>query len=70
MAGTIEKLQTINSLIRTLLALGVFGGLGAVSWYGYTTYNAAEIEGQRMGAALEAKEAELVNTQRQVEQQQ
>ena len=70
MAGTIEKLQTINSLIRTLLALGVFGGLGAAGWYGYTTYNAAEIEGRRKDAALEAQAAELDRAQRQVEQQQ
>lgn len=66
MAGTIEKLQTINSVIRTLLALTVFGGVGAAGWYGYTTYNAAEIEDQRKDAALQAKEEELAKTQRQV----
>jgi multidrug efflux pump subunit AcrA (membrane-fusion protein) len=69
MAGTIEKLQTVNSLIRTLLALGVFGGLGAAGWYGYTTYNAAEIEGREKDAALEAQAAELDRIQQQVEQQ-
>ena len=70
MAGAIEKLQTINSLIRTLLALGVFGGLGAAGWYGYTTYNAAEIEKQRQDAALQVKEEELAKSQQQVEKQQ
>ena len=69
MAGTIEKLQTINSVIRTLLALTVFGGVGAAGWYGYTTYNAAEIEGQRKDAALQAKEEELAKTQQQVKMQ-
>ena len=69
MAGTIEKLQTINSLIRTVLALTVFGGVGAAGWYGYTTYNAAEIDGQRKAAALQAKEAELAKTRRQVKMQ-
>jgi hypothetical protein len=69
MAGTIEKLQTINSLIRTVLALTVFGGVGAAGWYGYTTYNAAEIDGQRQAAALQAKEEELAKTLRQVKMQ-
>ena len=58
MAGTIEKLQTFNSLIRTVLALTAFGGLGVAGWYGYTTYNAAEIESQRKDAALQVKERE------------
>ena len=70
MAGTIEKLQTVNSLIRTLLALTVFGGLGAAGWYGYTTYNAAEIENQRRDAALQAKDEELAKSREQVEKQQ
>jgi len=69
MAGTIEKLQTINSLIRTALALTVFGGVGVAGWYGYTTYNAAEIEGQRKDAALQAKEQELAQTLQQVKVQ-
>lgn len=69
MAGTIEKLQTINSLIRTLLALAVFGGAGVAGWYGYTTYNAAEIEGQRKDAALQEKQQELAVSQKQIEKQ-
>jgi hypothetical protein len=69
MAGTIEKLQTINSLIRTVLALTVFGGVGAAGWYGYTTYNAAEIDGRRKDEALQAKEQELAKTLRQVKVQ-
>lgn len=69
MAGTIEKLQTINSLIRTILALTVFGGVGAAGWYGYTTYNATEIDGQRKDAALQAKEQELAKTLTQVKMQ-
>ena len=69
MAGTIEKLQTINSVIRTLLALTVFGGVGVAGWYGYTTYNAAELEGQRKDAALQAKEEELAKTLQRVKRQ-
>jgi len=69
MAGTIEKLQTVNSLIRTLLALVVFGGAGAAGWYGYTTYNAAEIEERRKDEALQEKQQELVASQKQIEKQ-
>ena len=69
MAGTFEKLQTINSLIRTVLALGVCGGVGAAGWYGYTTYNAAEIESQRKDAALQAQEQELAEARLRMERQ-
>jgi len=69
MAGTIEKLQTVNSLIRTLLALVLFGGVGAAGWYGYTTYNAAEMEGQRKDAILREKEQQLADSILQVEMQ-
>ncbi len=67
MAGTIEKLQTINSFIRTLLALVLMGGAGTAGWYGYTTYNAAEIENERKDAALQEKEQELAASRQQIE---
>lgn len=70
MAGTIEKLQTVNSFIRTLLALVLFGGAGTAGWYGYTTYNAAEIESQRKDAALQEKEQQLADSLQQVAVQQ
>ena len=70
MAGTIDKLQTINSLVRTALALVFFGALGAAGWYGYATFNAAEIEARRMDAALQAKEEALASTQQQLHLQQ
>ncbi len=67
MANTMEKLQTLNSLIRTLLALVVVGGVGSVSWYGYQTYHAADqqlVDAQR---ELEKKDAALVASQEQLE---
>ncbi len=69
MAGAIEKLQTINSLIRTFLGLCVLAGIGAVGWYGYATYNAAEIEASRKDAALAAKQRELDDIQQKARQQ-
>lgn len=70
MAGTIEKLQTVNSLIRTLLAVVLMGGAGTAGWYGYTTYNAAEIEAQQKDAALQEKEQQLAASREQIERHQ
>jgi hypothetical protein len=76
MSGAVEKLQTINSFFRTLLALFVVGCMSAGGWYGYTTYNAAELEGQRKDQALQeaqqaldAKEQALAASQQQVASQ-
>ncbi len=77
MSGAVEKLQTINSFFRTVLALFVVGCMSAGGWYGYTTYNAAELEGQRKDQelqkakqALDAKEQALVASQQQIASQQ
>ena len=39
----IESLSTINSLIRTGLAVLAVGLLGAGGYYGYRTYNAGDL---------------------------
>jgi hypothetical protein len=44
MPSAMEHLQTLNSFIRTLLALVVVGGVGTAGYYGYNTYTAAERE--------------------------
>ena len=71
--SAVEKLQTVNSFFRTVLAMFVVGGMSAGGWYGYTTYNAAEREGQRKDQelqeaqhALDAKEQALVASQEKV----
>jgi len=70
MARFMESVATINSLIRTTLAVIVVAALAAGGWYGYQMYNAGD-------AALREKEQELVSARReldgvqqQVEQQQ
>jgi hypothetical protein len=70
-----ENLATINSFVRTLLALVVLGGLAAAGYYGYATYNAKEIEAQakaRELATAQVKlrdaEAELDRRGKQIEQ--
>jgi len=47
MPGMMEGISTINSFLRTLIALVVLGGIGAGGYYGYTTYNATEIDAQQ-----------------------
>ena len=44
MAGFIESLSTINSLIRTGLAVVIVGLVGAGGWYGYRVYNEGDLE--------------------------
>ena len=49
----IESLSTINSLIRTGLAVLAVGLMAAGGYYGYRTYNAGDL-------AIKEKEQELV----------
>lgn len=59
MAGTMESLSTVNSFLRTMIALVVVGAVGAGGYFGYTTYNAAEIEADQRAKELEKRRAEL-----------
>jgi hypothetical protein len=77
MSGMVEKFQTFNSFLRTVLALFVVGGMSAGGWYGYTVYNATELESQRKNRelqdarqALTAKEQQLAASQEQIAEQQ
>ncbi len=59
MSRMIESLSTINSVIRTLLALVVVGGVGTVGYFAYTNVNSNQI-------AIENKEEELREKQREL----
>lgn len=45
--GMMESLATINSFFRTVLAALVLGAASFAGWFGYTTFNAKEIEAQK-----------------------
>jgi multidrug efflux pump subunit AcrA (membrane-fusion protein) len=59
MPGMMQGISTINSLLRTLLAIVVVGGAGTAGWYGYTTYNAKDIEARKQIRAREDAEQAL-----------
>jgi hypothetical protein len=67
MAGMMENLSTLNSFLRTLIALVVIGGLGTAGWYGYTTYNANEIEARKRANELTAANQKLTKVQQELE---
>ena len=59
MPGMMEGVRTINSFLRTLMALIVLGGIGAGGYYGYTTYHAKEIAAQQQEKELQDKKQQL-----------
>ena len=62
MPGVMQNLSAINSFLRTLLAIVVVGGAGTAGWYGYTTFNAKEIETRKQTRAREEAEQALADT--------
>jgi hypothetical protein len=58
-----ENLSTVNSFLRTLIALVVIGGAGAAGWYGYTTYNAKEFEARAKAKELAEANDKLFRVQ-------
>jgi hypothetical protein len=50
--GMMEGLSTVNSFLRTLVAIIVVGAVGVGGWFGYTTYNAKEIDARKKAAEL------------------
>jgi hypothetical protein len=52
MAGTMEGLSTINSFLRTLVAIVVVGAVGVGGWLGYAKFNANEIIAKQKAAEL------------------
>src|SRR4029453_133268 len=68
MGRVMDSLSTINSFLRTLLALVVVGGVGTAGWYGYSTYHAKEFEAAKKAAALAESEKSLADARQQLTQ--
>lgn len=59
MAKAIETVATINSAVRTVLALTVCGAIGTGGYYAYEKFNSKEIQAQKAEKRLKDAEAEL-----------
>jgi len=70
MAKFIDSVATINSMIRTALAVIVVGGIGAGGWYGYQMYTEGDAELRQKEQELVSARQRLDESQLQVEQQQ
>jgi outer membrane murein-binding lipoprotein Lpp len=63
MPGLMENVSTVNSFLRTLLAMVVIGALGFGGWFGYTTFNAKEIEARTKAKELAEANDKLLRVQ-------
>jgi hypothetical protein len=59
MPGVMEGLSTVNSFLRTLIALAVIAGVSVAGWFGYTAFNAKEIAAQKKAQELIAANVAL-----------
>lgn len=66
MPGVMEGLSTVNSFLRTLIALAVVGAAGVAGWFGYTTYNAKEIAAHQKAKELQAANVALSDARNQL----
>jgi hypothetical protein len=78
MSDLMNKVKTINSAVRTVLALGLVGGLGFFGWFGYTNYikpgamakqaiadlEEMKLEFERQEEALQVSEKALLATRK------
>jgi DNA-binding transcriptional MerR regulator len=59
MPGMMDNVSTVNSVLRTLIALVVLGAVAAAGYLGYTTYHAADIEAKQRFKELEETQVAL-----------
>lgn len=75
MPGIMENLSTLNSFVRTVLAVIVLGGLGGGGWFAYSKYYSKEQEALENALKLadatkqlEAKQAELATAAKTIQE--
>ncbi|MCI0361419.1 MAG: hypothetical protein L0211_23295 [Planctomycetaceae bacterium] len=64
MPGMMDNLSTINSFLRTLIALAVIGAVSVVSYFGYAKFNASSIEAETRARELQEAQASLLEVKR------
>lgn len=70
MPGMMENLSTVNSFLRTLIALAVVGAIGTAAYFGYDAYTAKENAAKQLEATqvkLNEAEAELTRRGEQIQ---
>ena len=67
MSKTMENVKTVNSAVRTVMMLAVAGGLGYVTWFGYSNYIAPGIEAKQAMAELKTLKEEFQSLETQLE---
>ena len=59
MSEIMNNVKTVNSVVRTLMLLGVTGAVGYGGWFGYENYVRPGFEAKRAIADLESMKAEF-----------
>jgi hypothetical protein len=67
MPSTMENISTINSFMRTLLAVVVLGAASVAGWFGYSTYYKNEIAAEKSAEELAATAKELEASKKDLE---
>src|SRR5262245_18944919 len=67
MPGMMENLSTINSFLRTLIALAAIGAVSVVSYFGYAKFNSSTIEAETRARELKEAQARLTEAKRDLE---
>lgn len=67
MPGMMENLSTVNSFLRTLIALFAIGAVSVVSYFGYATYNAGSIEAKTRARELAEAQSSLLKVKKDLE---
>lgn len=62
MPGVMDNLATINSFLRTLMGLVLLGAVSVAGYFGYTSFNARDLEAKRHAQALANAEQTLADT--------
>jgi hypothetical protein len=66
MSGMMDNVKTVNSVLRTLIALVVIGAAGVAGWLGISTYYAADWARQEKEQQLTAAQAQLGKLEKQL----
>ena len=71
MPGMMENLSTVNSFLRTLIAIIVMGAIGTAGYFGYDAYTAKERAAEELATArdkLQQAQAEVALRDEQIDQ--